>query len=60
LRGRLRKTAAVRILRDVLRCHVAYYLPGDDKMVPNQEATSSDAELVELVLLSVEVGAPCP
>jgi predicted RNase H-like HicB family nuclease len=90
------------ILRNVLRYHVAYYLPKeDDKMVvaevldfpgvvsqgfdlsdarlmiasaledvaqmhleegkplpvPNLEATSSNADLVELVPLSVEVGA---
>jgi predicted RNase H-like HicB family nuclease len=93
------------ILRNVLRYHVAYYLPkGDDRMVvaevldfpgvvsqgfdladarlmiasaledvaqmhledgkplpvPNPEAMSSEADLVELVPLSVEVGAPRP
>jgi predicted RNase H-like HicB family nuclease len=93
------------ILRNVLRYHVAYYLPkGDDRMVvaevldfpgvvsegfdladarlmiasaledvaqmhleegkplpvPNPEAASSDADLVELVPLSVEVCAPRP
>ena len=101
----LKRMLGFGILRNVLRYHVAYYLPkGDDRMVvaevldfpgvvsqgcdladarlmiasaledvaqmhleegkpllvPNPEAASSDADLVELVPLSVEVGAPRP